>query len=347
MHSNIKTKANPWITAAANLYFFFLFTWFALYVVFGDSNGYLGLANALAIYFFLPLPIIAFIALRIKMSRLIYSSAVALVIFLLIWGSQLLPKSSQLAENQPSLRVMTFNILGRAGNHEPVLQAIREEDPDLLFLQELTPDMAIILREQLSEVFPHYIFEPASRSRGHGVMSKYPLEETNIVLDGNWTGIPQILTLQWQETEITLVNFHTIPTASIWPRWVDLTFDRRELALQNLANFAAQQAQFGPLIVAGDANTTRLSDAYKSVAEVLQDSWLEAGFGFGHSFPGPYEEGKTFAQISIFRLPYWMVSIDYIFHSTEMSASRTWMGAYYGGTDHRSVVTELFFHADS
>jgi endonuclease/exonuclease/phosphatase (EEP) superfamily protein YafD len=147
--------------------------------------------------------------------------------------------------------------------------------------------------------------------------------------------------MDWNSQMISLVNFHTMPTGNLWPRWVWRTFENRESDLLALADFAKTQSAIGPLIVAGDANATRLNDAYKSVAAVLKDTWLEAGFGLGHSFPGPIEEGGSSAQISFFRIPYWMVGIDYIFTSHEFDAVDTWMGAFYGGSDHRAVVSDL------
>lgn len=342
MNPQSKRGLNRWLQAASNLYFLFLFGWFALYLLLGDGLGFLGLANAVSVYFFLPLPLFILLAVQRPSRGLVLSVVAAAALFAFHWGPLLLPKSDAQAQGQTTLRVMTFNVLGRAGSHMPILQAIQEENPDVLFLQEITPELSSVLSLELQELLPYQVLEPASRSRGLGVMSKLPLSELDVVLDGNWMGGPQILSMQWQGQEIALVNFHTIPTGNIWPRWVRRTFLWREADMQRLADFAAEQAQIGPLIVAGDANATRLNEAYKSIAAVLQDAWLEAGQGFGHTFPGPYEEGNSFAQISLFRLPHWLVSIDYIFHSHDLAAAHTWMGAYYGGSDHRAIVTELY-----
>lgn len=326
-------------------YFSILFGWFILYLLFGDGNGFLGLANAVALYFFLPLPLFALASLTRKKRKLLFPVLAGLAIFLFLWGP--LFTSPRMVEENPAaqLRVMTFNVLGRAGSHDPILQSILEEDADVVFLQELTPEIASVISLRLADAYPFQILQPAFRSRGLGVLSRYPLAKLDAVLPGNWMGVPQILEMDWAGEAVTLVNFHTIPTGNLWPRWVLRTFEERESDLSALANFAVSHSEIGPLIVAGDANATRLNEAYKSLAAVMQDAWLEAGFGFGHSFPGPYEEGSSFAQISFFRIPYWLVSIDYIFYSQQFQALDTWMGAFYGGSDHRAVVTELRFLA--
>jgi len=347
LHSSamkIKTanKATNWFFVISVGYLMALFSWFFLFTIFGDGNGYLGLVNALALYLFIPLPIVAFVSYHYKFRKLLMPIFAGLIIFAYLWGPLFFPTGIVQLETDATLRVMTFNVLGRAGNHEAILKSIREENADIIFLQELTPEIAAVISLRLADDYAYQILQPASRSRGLGVISRYPLQKLDALIPGKWMGPPpQILEMELDGKAITLVNFHTVPTGSIWPRRVVGTFKDRENDLQALANFATSQKQIGPLIVAGDANVTRLNEAYKSLAGVLEDAWLQAGFGFGHSFPGPYEEGNSYAQISFFRIPYWLVSIDYIFYSNEFEAIETWMGVFYGGSDHRSVVTEI------
>lgn len=341
MKSETNNHSYNWLFNISVSYIIALFSWFFLYIVFGDSNGFLGLANALALYLFVPLPIITLIALRLKFKKLMIPLLSGVIIFAFLWGPLFFSSGAPFSEASVSLRVMTFNVLGRAGSHEPILKTIREEAADVIFLQELTPEIASVISLRLSDEYPYQILQAASRSRGLGVISRYPLQKLDALIPGNWMGAPQILEMDLEGAAITLVNFHTIPTGSLWPRRVVGTFADRERDLAALANFAVTQRQIGPLIVAGDANTTRLNEAYKSLAAELEDAWLQGGFGFGHSFPGPYEEGNSYAQISFFRIPYWLVSIDYIFYSNEFAAMDTWMGVFYGGTDHRAVVSDI------
>lgn len=326
--------------ASAQLYSLFLLGWFGLYVLFGDGSGFLGLANALSFYFFFPLPFLVLVALVYSQRNLWWPVVIGALIFANLWGPLFIKADIPQADG-PRLRVMSFNVLGRAGSHEPILDSILSEDADVLLLQEVTNETAAIFSMRLAEDYPYQILQPAPQASGMGVLSRFPIESLDETITGNWNGYPQILTLEWMGQEITLVNFHTLSTGTLWPRWVRRTFERRGEDLKALADFAEQQSEFGPLIVAGDANATHLNEAYKYLAEILQDSWMQAGSGIGQTFPGPINEDSPNARISFFRIPYWLVRIDYIFTSAHWQAESTWLAEFGGGSDHRGVVAEL------
>jgi endonuclease/exonuclease/phosphatase (EEP) superfamily protein YafD len=340
MAQKLQKSIQKTLTALAWFYSFALLSWFLLYLLFGDGTGFLGLANALSIYFFVPLPFIALFAWSSKQTRLWWPTSLGLLIFASLWGPHF-TSIANIASDQPSLRVMSFNVLGRAGSHQPILDSIFAEEADVLLLQEVTTELSTILTLELSAEFPYQILQPARQASGMAVLSRYPITPLDVSIPGNWIGTPQILSLDWQGTDVTLVNFHTLPTGTLWPRWVRRSFEYREADLQSLANFAATQSQFGPVILAGDANVTHLNDAYKSLSAQMQDVWIEAGAGLGHTFPGPIEEDNTYASISFFRIPYWLVRIDYIFASDHWQPNSTWLAEFNGGSDHRGVVTEL------
>lgn len=340
MLAHFRTNLRSLLGAAVRIYFLFLFAWFAFFLLLGDASGFLGLLNAVAIWFFLPLPLVLLFIPYTRQNKLWMPAFVAALGFFLLWGQLLLPKSNS-SPPAESLKVMSFNILGRAGEIQPILDTIRAEELDLLFVQELTPEAAAILSVQLAGAFPYQILEPDERARGMGVFSRYPLKQTDIALAGIWMGRPQVLSMDWQGSSVTLVNFHTVATGTLWPRWVRHSFENREQALQHLADFVAAQAEFEPVIVAGDANITALNDAYKTLTTVMTDSWVEAGQGLGHTFPGPISEGNDYAQISFFRVPYWLVRIDYIFHTQQWATVAIRLADFNGGTDHRGIIAEF------
>jgi endonuclease/exonuclease/phosphatase (EEP) superfamily protein YafD len=120
---------------------------------------------------------------------------------------------------------------------------------------------------------------------------------------------------------------------------VRFTTHTRLEALTSLADFVAQQE--GPVIVAGDANTTRMNQPYQKLDAVLDDAWWEAGWGLGHTFPGRIEDGDWFTRISFFVIPHWLVRIDHVFYSDEFLATEAALAEFNGGSDHRGIVTEL------
>ena len=81
----------------------------------------------------------------------------------------------------------------------------------------------------------------------------------------------------------------------------------------------------GPLIIAGDANATDISQPYRTIHNAgLQDAWRVAGFGLGGTFPGSTVSGSSRWKIGSWYAPQWMLRIDYVFVSPhwEVSSAR-------------------------
>lgn len=79
---------------------------------------------------------------------------------------------------------------------------------------------------------------------------------------------------------------------------------------------------------------TDQSPGYRELRRRLLDAYREAGWGFGHTFPD--------MEVRSMPTPFPLVRIDYIFHSRDMRASRSYVGDR-GGPDHRFLVAELSF----
>jgi len=105
-----------------------------------------------------------------------------------------------------------------------------------------------------------------------------------------------------------------------------------------IADFAREKKA---VIVGGDTNVAPLSNAYKIFTSDLSDSWREAGFGLGHSFPGSSIPGSSRPKILGIPVPKWLVRIDYIFHSNDWRAVSARMAQFDGVSDHRGIVVML------
>jgi endonuclease/exonuclease/phosphatase (EEP) superfamily protein YafD len=337
-------QSNSFIQRVSIWYYIGLFSWFLLFNFLGDGNGYLGLANALALYFFIPLPLFLLIAWFRYSRVLLVAGVVGIGIFALLWGPLFVPKAD--VTEGPRLRVMTFNVLGRIGDPHDVLDSILAEGPDVLFLQEITPEFADTLLPALTPEYPHQMLDIKPQAGGMAVFSRFPIQAIDIELGGRWRGEPQLLNLDWEGQQITLVNFHTVSTGTVWPRGVFFTASRREESVDLLVSFAENTVEHTPLIMAGDGNLTRLNATHRELDTVLDDAWWESGFGLGHTFPGQIEADDLFTRISFFMIPHWLVRIDYVFYSEHWQSSRTWLAEFNGGSDHRGVVTELVLVAD-
>jgi endonuclease/exonuclease/phosphatase (EEP) superfamily protein YafD len=112
----------------------------------------------------------------------------------------------------------------------------------------------------------------------------------------------------------------------------------RESQAYSLVEMAGER---GPSIVAGDANTTPLTGAYKILASSLEDGWVRAGFGLGHTFPGSDVPGSSRPHIAGWSVPMWLARIDYVFFTPDWQALAARNAVFDGVSDHRGVVVVL------
>lgn len=92
------------------------------------------------------------------------------------------PRHTSPAAGEQGLKVMTLNLLASNDERRPVFQAIRDADPDVLFLQELTESWDAALRAELDDLFPHRYSEPRDDCFGMAVFSELPLEDVRFDL---------------------------------------------------------------------------------------------------------------------------------------------------------------------
>ncbi len=193
------------------VYFTILFGWLVLYLLSGDHFSYFGLMNNLAVYLFFPLPLFGLIAIYhtpegIDLGHDFGCSSFRVV---LGWSLYTALKQSKTGNPQPVLTVMTYNVLGMHGFIEPTIGVIRSENADVIFLQELTPDLAQAMQDELADLYPFQILDPQPGVWGMGLLSRYPLIDTGEHLPLDWIGTPQILKMDFEGRTVTLVNFHT------------------------------------------------------------------------------------------------------------------------------------------
>lgn len=333
----MKNSAHRWITAAAWVYFSILFGWLALYLTTGDRFGYVSLFNMLASYLFYPMPLVLTAALLVHRREVWAGAALGFAVFLWFWGGQFLPRLGSASTSQ-TLTVMTYNLLGRHSFTDPQIDTIRAENAEVVMLQELIPTLAAALGSELISEYPYQILDPAEGVTGMGTISKYPIRPSGEELPLNWVGVPQVLILDWNGKEVTVVNFHMLPVSLASSSKVSNINRYREAQAEALADFTWHA---GPTIAAGDANATPLSDAYQIITRVLEDSWRQAGFGFGHTFPGSAIQGSSRPRIAGRPVPQWMARIDYVFHSAHWVTLEARLAQFDGVSDHRGVVAVL------
>jgi endonuclease/exonuclease/phosphatase (EEP) superfamily protein YafD len=328
------------LTIVALVYLCFLFAWLAFYLLSGDRFTVIALFNFVAIYLFLPLAFVLLVAIACKNRWLGVGFLFGILALVLIWGDHFVPQEIVDTSTDPKLTVMTYNVLAWHDQYEPIIETIRVENPDVLLVQELNNGLAVILENELAQLYPYQVLAPEDNPEGIGVISKYPIKQGSVVLPQLWAGGPQILVLDWNGEQILLVNFHLTPTTGIIRLDEERSHIRAREKEAELLNILAGKTP-GPIIMGGDANMPFLSDAYKILTQDLVDAYRSTGGGLGHTFPGSTLPESDRPHLGPLFLPAWLMRIDYIFHSTDWVAVSAHTAKIDGVSDHRGVVVEL------
>jgi endonuclease/exonuclease/phosphatase (EEP) superfamily protein YafD len=215
------------------------------------------------------------------------------------------------------VRVMLMNINAGNGNTAQVLGAIRQAEPDLLLLQEVTPKWAKELTV-LNEAYPYRIAKPQEGCFGIMLLSRHPLSRESVVEIGS-AGVPSIITdVHLPDGEIGLIGTHPLPpTGAAFAR-------ERNTQLAALPGFV--QGQKHPVLLVGDLNTSPWSPHF---TRLLRDSGLKnsmKGFGFQPTWP----TGSRFLRIPI----------DHLLHAPEINIHSRAVGGHVG-SDHFPVTVDF------
>ncbi len=219
--------------------------------------------------------------------------------------------------NGPTARAMLMNLNAGNGNTEQVLDAIRNANPDILLLEEVTPKWAHEL-DLLNADYPHRIAEPQEGCFGIMLLSKYPLARERVVEIGS-AGVPSIIAdVHFPQGTVSVVGTHPLP-----PMGAEYS-KHRNSQLAELPNVV--KAQKFPVLLIGDLNTSPWSPHF---TQMVRGSGLRnsmKGFGFQPSWP---------SNNRFLRIP-----LDHLLHSTEITIHNRVVGGDIG-SDHFPVIVDF------
>ena len=305
----------------------------------GDRFWWTFLLNTFALYLFVPLPVIMLLAVLSRNVLACVPCGAAVLLWAYIYGGLFLPRGGVVPGRHIALTVMTFNVLEHNEHPERVVAALRASGADLIGLQELNHAVARAIQRDLHHLYPYQVLAPhTASSAGMGLISRYPLQPILDHLAGTWFGPPQIVSLDLRGVRVIVLNVHQVSN-TLKRRALEREARQREVTARAIVAYV--RAHPGPLVVTGDFNVGDRSTPYRIVTQVLGDSWREAGWGFGHTFPGAMSPGSSRPTIYGVPVPMWLVRIDYVFHSREWTVQWARIGPWDGVSDHRPVLVRL------
>jgi len=213
------------------------------------------------------------------------------------------------------VKILSVNVSYLPFSPRRLLEIIREENPDVLVVQELTPHAESVLA-QLDKAFPQHRKFPADGAYGIGLWSRLMLESSTTFALGR---VPAIeARLRGPTGAFTVFGVHLRAPTS----------ERRALARnQELRELAARSAAVSePLVVAGDFNVTPYSPYFLD--------WLEAS-GLTDS-----RRGRTLSTSWPATMPLFGIPIDHVAVNDGFTVvSHRKLPDF--GSDHYGVVVEL------
>lgn len=316
-----------------------------LRLVVGDGVWWLGLLNNFAPYFFVPLmPLLVLVLVTRSGVRVGLALAVLLVIGGVWFGGRFMPKARVQAAGD-TLKIISFNVWGDNPHLDDVQAWLREQNADIVLMQEIPPTWSGDGVPELLDLYPHQASQSAElRYWGQAAISRYPLESVeDFDLEGDGTGSHQRLVINVDGQQIAVYNVHfEMPVREGARFYVPIDHHAVDLALryddtrrngQINRLLPLLDAEALPYLVVGDFNMSDDAVIYSVFAERMGDSFHEAGTGLGASWPVASVAGlPSFVPL--------LLRIDYVWHSEEFRTVSAQLGDPLG-SDHLPLVVEL------
>ncbi|QEF99042.1 Endonuclease/Exonuclease/phosphatase family protein [Stieleria maiorica] len=259
--------------------------------------------------------------LLVKQFRLALIGSICISVHLVPMMPELVPAAVSGPAGNAPLRLMTMNVLTRNQDYQRVVDEIRQVDPDLVAVLELSSGLNGYLSNGLADVYPHAVSSPEDTGNfGIGVFSKRPFDEARMFqLNENITSIEVVCDGN------LIVATHPLPPMG------SRGFRSRNEHLTLLAERMVRHRHDFPersVAVLGDFNVTPWSPHFRRFQR--ESGLIRAKLGIA-VMPTWYARDSSF--------PFGLV-LDHIFISDSLRCVDYRVGRDVG-SDHRSVSVAL------
>lgn len=200
----------------------------------------------------------------------------AAAIYPLYFGTQ--PRASS-----DNFRLLTMNVSVTNRDFERISDCIKAAAPDVICVQELSPEMNEYLAKSLTK-YPYRLVDPRKDPFGIGIYSRFYINSQVLIPSDNIVGAGGKQTINAVKIGITFGD-QTVDVISAHPPppLTQEVSNWRNRLLEFIADVAVKSEN--PLIIAGDFNCTSYSPVFSKILKrgKLQDS--EIGFGIQPTWP--------------------------------------------------------------
>ena len=333
-------------------YLLFMALWLAVRSFTLDSVWWISLFNYIAIYLFIPLPVLLVGATWFRRWLLLAGLSVILAVFGSFYGALFLPSLPQVTSYGQDITVMTFNL--RLGNRDTsaLSQVIRAEQPDIIGIQEFVPGLLQPLILDLANDYPYSALAPGRPEAAVvGILSKFPISENEFFA---LPGFPEGIHLEtgeelvppgprfgiWAKVQvnnqlvqvISVDGLHNLTLQKPVLKWAA---SENELHAQKIEEIDLLEQKFrqdnAPFILLCACNLAETSESYTLLSTFAFDSFRERGWGFGHNFL------TRIGPLAIATGP----RLDYVWRSQEFMTLEARVGRNAGDSNHLPVIVKL------
>jgi len=254
----------------------------------------------LGVSFLIILNVLFFLYWVFRLKRKFMLSLVVLLIGYFSFGSLYKFSTSKKIENLHNFKVMNYNVrlfnlyewIPKKGVEAGIIDFIKRESPDVLSLQEYHPHKNIDLS------FFKYKFEKLSGKKiksGQAIFSKFPIVNSgsiefpdtanNAIFADIVKGVDTIrfynIHLESMRIDTKVENLKKEDSERLFKR-IGTTFKRQQFQTELFLTHK-EQCKY-KLVICGDFNNTAFSYVYREIKGDLNDTFKEAGNGFGRTY---------------------------------------------------------------
>ena len=215
------------------------------------------------------------------------------------------------------LKLLTANILSSNTDYERLFSLLDAEAPDLVVLQEISPDWLVAL-DELRAAYPYSYAEAREGNFGIALFSRLPLKAASH-FDSPPLGYATIVASVDVDGEV----LHLIATHPMIPV-SDSFYKARNEQLAGIATLLGKRAE--PRILVGDLNLTPWDINYPALERQAGMRNARKGFGIVPTWP-------------VF-MPFAMIPIDHVLVSDAITVTGVYSGPRIG-SDHLPLVVTL------
>ena len=319
------------VTIIVTLYTIPLITWLLLRWWHGESWTSVGVMNAIGVWWFVPLLLLLPIALLLRARQALVMLFILLLPALYLFGAEYVPHFwLNVPEDARSIRVLSFNMLSSNVAYDAVIELIREQEPDIIAMQELSVGMSIALNENLADIYPYQEVYAWNDPRGMGIWSRYPLTEGPWRTDHAWERWVHSAIVDIEGQPLFLFNVHLWPTGTLDKEQFARALMIQEEQAQEL-NTLISESEI-PVLVVGDFNSSPTNETHAILDQELDDAWRQVGFGPGFTFPAP---GTFNSWVPRF------LRIDYFWTKGSITPLKVQVLSQSAGSDHLPLLGEF------